>query len=64
VARELESPPTLAELAVDGRDLMEVGFQESPELGRVLRTLLAEVVDDPALNDRDALLERARAELP
>jgi tRNA nucleotidyltransferase (CCA-adding enzyme) len=64
VARELESPTTLAELAVGGRDLMEVGFQESPELGRVLRTLLAEVVDDPALNDRDALLERARAELP
>jgi hypothetical protein len=63
VAAELDSPTTLSELAVDGRDLIGIGFREGPELGRVLRTLLEEVVDDPALNERDVLLERARSEL-
>lgn len=64
VAAELNSPTTLSELAVDGSDLIAIGFREGPELGRVLRTLLAEVVDDPELNERETLLERARAELP
>jgi tRNA nucleotidyltransferase (CCA-adding enzyme) len=61
--RELTSPHRLDQLAIDGRDLIELGFNESPELGRVLRTLLEEVVGDPSLNTRDALLERAAREL-
>jgi tRNA nucleotidyltransferase (CCA-adding enzyme) len=64
VETERDSPTTLAQLAVDGSDLITLGFHEGPELGRVLGLLLAEVVEDPTRNDRDALLERARAELP
>ena len=56
----LSSPHRLADLAVNGDDLIEAGFKPGPELGRVLRELLHEVVDDPARNTRDALLERAR----
>jgi putative nucleotidyltransferase with HDIG domain len=63
VAAELDSPTTLKELAVDGRDLIEIGYREGPELGQVLHALFADVVDDPRLNERDTLLERARAEL-
>jgi tRNA nucleotidyltransferase (CCA-adding enzyme) len=63
VAAELDSPTTLSELAVDGRDLIAIGYREGPELGRMLHTLLAEVVDEPQLNERESLLERARAEL-
>jgi hypothetical protein len=30
-------------------------------LGRILKALLEEVVDDPSKNQKEALLERARA---
>jgi hypothetical protein len=59
---EAESPHRLEDLAVTGRDLIDAGFAEGPEIGRVLRLLLDEVVDDPARNTRDALLARAQAE--
>jgi tRNA nucleotidyltransferase (CCA-adding enzyme) len=63
VERERESPHTLGQLAVDGADLIELGFEPGPELGRVLDELLGAVVDDPALNRRETLLERARERL-
>jgi tRNA nucleotidyltransferase (CCA-adding enzyme) len=56
---ERKSPHRLADLAVDGNDLMELGFQPGPELGHVLRDLLHDVVEDPAKNTRDELLRRA-----
>jgi tRNA nucleotidyltransferase (CCA-adding enzyme) len=53
----------MGDLAVDGQDLIGVGFTEGPELGRVLRVLLDEVIDDPGRNERRLLLTRAEAEL-
>jgi tRNA nucleotidyltransferase (CCA-adding enzyme) len=61
--QERSRPHRLTDLAVDGSDLIELGFAEGPALGRALESLLDDVVDDPALNTRDQLLERARAEL-
>jgi tRNA nucleotidyltransferase/poly(A) polymerase len=58
--QERGRPHRLEDLAVDGSDLLEVGYSEGPELGRVLDTLLDAVVDDPSLNTREQLLERAR----
>jgi tRNA nucleotidyltransferase (CCA-adding enzyme) len=55
------SPHRLADLAVDGADLIEIGFREGPELGQALQSLLDQVVEDPSLNERGALLERAAA---
>jgi hypothetical protein len=53
---------SIKDLAIDGRVLMqELGMKPGPDLGRVLKALLEEVVDDPSKNQRDALLERARA---
>ena len=62
--QERSQPHHLADLAVDGDDLRAIGFSEGPGLGRVLHELLDDVVDDPARNDRDWLLERAGRELP
>ncbi len=59
VERELTSPHRLADLAVDGTDLIGIGYLPGPDLGRALSSLLAEVVSDPTLNRRDALLARA-----
>lgn len=61
--RERTQPHRLADLAVDGRDLIELGFRPGPELGRVLHELLRDVVDDPSRNTKVALLKRARAKL-
>ena len=60
---ERSSPHRISDLAVDGRDLIEIGYQESPALGRVLAVLLDEVLDEPARNTRETLLARARREL-
>jgi len=45
---------------VDGSDLIALGFTPGPALGRALDTLVREVVDDPELNRRDRLEQRAR----
>ena len=58
--QERGQPYRLADLAIDGSDLLGVGFTEGPALGRALQTLLAEVVEDPSRNQRERLLERAR----
>ena len=55
------SPHRLAELAVDGGDLIGIGFREGPEVGQVLERLLDDVVEEPALNERETLLRRAAA---
>jgi tRNA nucleotidyltransferase (CCA-adding enzyme) len=59
VAAERSSPHRLADLAVDGSDLIGAGYREGPELGRVLALLLEEVVEEPQRNERDWLLARA-----
>ena len=52
----------IKDLAIDGRVLItELGQKPGPDIGRVLRALLDEVVDDPTLNTKGALLERARS---
>ncbi|HXK18300.1 MAG TPA: HD domain-containing protein [Polyangiaceae bacterium] len=53
---------SVRDLAVDGRALMqELGLKPGPDLGRILKALLDEVVEDPSQNQREILLERARA---
>jgi tRNA nucleotidyltransferase (CCA-adding enzyme) len=61
--QERSQPHRRSDLAVDGADLIELGYAEGPELGRALDSMLDAVVDDPSLNTREQLLERARSEL-
>lgn len=52
---------SLKALAVTGRDLMEqAGMSPGRELGKMLNTLLGLVVDDPSLNQKEVLLNKAR----
>ena len=58
--RAADLPLTLAELAVDGRDLREtLGVPEGPAIGMILERLLEDVIEDPTLNTRVTLLTRA-----
>jgi tRNA nucleotidyltransferase/poly(A) polymerase len=60
VAAERSNPHRLSDLAVDGDDLIQLGYKPGPAIGETLKVLLHEVVDDPARNTRDHLLERAQ----
>ncbi len=54
-------PVEIADLAVDGEDLMrEASIPPGPAVGRTLRVLRDWVLDDPARNTRDTLLAHAR----
>ena len=58
--REGERALTVRELAVDGTDVMErLGIPAGPAVGRILAELLEAVLDDPAQNERERLLEIA-----
>ena len=60
IESERDSAYTLADLAVNGDDLIALGYREGPSLGAALARLLDDVIDDPTANERDPLLERAR----
>jgi tRNA nucleotidyltransferase (CCA-adding enzyme) len=52
---------SVRDLAIGGRELMsELGLRPGPEIGRILRALLDEVIEEPEKNERGPLLERAR----
>ena len=59
VEQERAQPHRLADLAVDGSDLIAAGFSEGPELGAVLEHMLSCVVEDPRVNTREWLLAEA-----
>jgi poly(A) polymerase/tRNA nucleotidyltransferase (CCA-adding enzyme) len=52
---------TVSKLAIDGTILMEkLGMKPGPRVGIILNELLQSVLEDPALNDSERLLEIAR----
>ncbi|MBA7577061.1 CCA-adding enzyme [subsurface metagenome] len=52
-----EKPPvSLKDLAVNGKDLFELGYKEGKEMGLVLKELLNLVLEKPALNQKKILL--------
>lgn len=59
VQEELDKKPPFGpkDLALDGFSLMEQGYPEGPLLGEILKKLVEVVLDDPAQNTRQSLLE-------
>ncbi len=58
--QERTSPYRISDLAIDGNDLIELGYQPGPQLGRTLEELRRQVVGDPTLNTPEWLTKRAR----
>ena len=51
-----ENPPlAIADLALDGSDLKELGLPPGPQFGEILRYLLERVLDRPEMNNRGDL---------
>ena len=54
---------TLRQLAVSGKDLMQLGMKPGRELGSMLSELLEYVIDDSERNDRDTLCKYVKEKL-
>jgi len=53
-----EKPPvSLKDLAVNGKDLFELGYKEGKELGEILKKLLEIIIDRPELNKKKILIK-------
>ena len=51
------------DLAISGKDLIDIGMKPGPELGEMLKILLDKVLDDPELNEKDVLIGLAKARI-
>lgn len=49
---------TLKDLAVSGRDLIAIGIEPGPQLGKILSELLETVLEEPEKNTKEYLLQR------
>ena len=58
--KENSEAVSLSDLAINGRDLIDIGITEGVIIGKTLKLLLSEVIDNPELNDKEILLERAK----
>ena len=47
------------DMAINGRDLIELGMAQGKELGRVLDELFSMIIEEPDLNTKEKLLELA-----
>lgn len=50
----------LKDLAINGKDLLNIGLPEGKEIGDVLQLLLKDVINENIPNERTALLEKAK----
>lgn len=60
-----EKPPvSLKDLAINGKDLFELGYKERKEMVLVLKELLNLVLEKPALNQKKILLTWIKEKIP
>lgn len=57
--QEKQEPVRICDLAITGRDIIEMGVSPGPEVGRILRSLLDLVIEEPYKNNRKLLLTEA-----
>ena len=50
---------TIKDLAINGHDVMSLGIEAGPKVGKVLKHLLNKVIDEELSNERDKLIEEA-----
>lgn len=62
--RESEQATDRSQLAVNGSDLINLGIPAGPQVGEVLSLLTQAVLDDPTLNEPNALLGLAQKYAP
>ena len=61
--REEDACLHIRDLAVGGKELMELGIPAGPEMGRLLEQLLLQVQEDRLPNEKEAILDYIRKEV-
>lgn len=56
IIRESSAALNIKDLDIDGHQLESLGINKGPEMGRILKCLLEEVLEDPILNKKETLL--------
>ena len=51
-------PVSVRDLAIDGNDLIEHGYEKGPKIGKKLQELLDLVIEDPGCNTKEYLLSK------
>ncbi len=66
IQEELAKKPPFGpkDLALKGNDLLAFGFQEGPEIGKILKTLVELVIDEPEKNSREELIKYLKEKGP
>ncbi|NLY09252.1 MAG: CCA tRNA nucleotidyltransferase [Tissierellia bacterium] len=57
---ELDRVYKKEQLAIDGHDLLHIGYKQGKIIGEILNCLTEEVMENPSLNDREKLLALAK----
>lgn len=52
---------SVRDLAIKGRDLIEMGIEKGPSMGIIFDELLAIVLKNPELNERDSLISLTKS---
>ena len=61
IGQVLYTPMQITDLKINGRDVMAaLNIQSGPKVGKILKKLFGEVMDDAAKNDREYLLKRIK----
>lgn len=53
---------SLKDLKIGGKDLMDIGVDKGPMIGKILNSLLDCVMDEPGLNEKEKLIEIVKKE--
>lgn len=61
IGEQLFEPMEIKDMAVNGKDVMEIlGIQPGPKIGEVLKALFEEVLEDTSKNNREYLIGRIK----
>jgi tRNA nucleotidyltransferase (CCA-adding enzyme) len=59
-SRQAGAPTNQSMISVTGADLLALGVPQGPQIGAILRKLTNDVVENPQLNEKAALMQRAQ----
>jgi tRNA nucleotidyltransferase (CCA-adding enzyme) len=51
----------ITDLKISGEDLAEIGIEKGPNMGKILRILLDMVIENPILNTKESLIDKAKS---
>ena len=54
---EAEEAFSIKDLKVGGRDIIALGIEEGPTVGRILADVLDQVIDEKLVNERDRIID-------